>query len=184
MSNLNEINVLALCGGKRNGKDTASTLLLALLAEKGIEAKRFALADTLKVEVALAFHVSLREIEENKDFFRPILQVWGTEFRRKYQNNDNYWVEQLLKKLYMFFDDSRKIAIITDVRYPNEMEALKNLFNTKSVYINRILDTDAGSTHSSEHGIKSEKCDYILTNNDSIESLAARLKLMLGFFDI
>jgi len=182
--NTDEFNIIALCGGKKNGKDTAATLILALLAEKHIQAKRFAFADSLKLEVAQAFNVSVNEIDNNKDFWRPILQVWGTEFRRKYQSNDNYWVEKMIQKLYMFFDDSRKVAVITDCRFPNEVEALRNTYKTLFVYINRTMDSDVGSSHSSEHGVSMNDCDIAISNNGTIEDLLHNLRAVMGRFKI
>jgi len=183
--NTDEYNVIALCGGKKNGKDTAATLVLSLLAEQHIQAKRFAFADSLKIEVAQAFGVSVREIDANKDFWRPILQVWGTEFRRLYQKNDNYWVEKLVQKLYMFFDDSRKIAIVTDCRFPNEVEALRNTYKTLFIYISRNMDTtDVASTHASEHGVRMSDCDIAISNNGTIEDLLHNLRAVMNRFKI
>lgn len=62
--------------------------------------------------------------------YRELLQYWGTEVRRK--QNDNYWVDKVKDKIHkrlLYTDD---IFIVTDARFVNEIAALKE-FNPVSV---------------------------------------------------
>lgn len=47
---------------------------------------------------------------------RTLLQWWGTEYRRNV--NPNYWVERVAKRIA---DEQPEVALITDVRFPNEV---------------------------------------------------------------
>jgi hypothetical protein len=47
---------------------------------------------------------------------RTLLQWWGTEYRRSI--NPDYWVKQVAKRIA---EERPEIALITDVRFPNEV---------------------------------------------------------------
>ena len=51
-----------------------------------------------------------------------LLQWWGTEFRRENFGND-YWVSKFLESINQKAD----IVIATDMRFPNEVDAIKKL---------------------------------------------------------
>jgi LmbE family N-acetylglucosaminyl deacetylase len=51
---------------------------------------------------------------------RLILQWWGTDYRRK--QDPDYWVKKLMAKLDAWQPDA---VLITDVRFPNEADAIK-----------------------------------------------------------
>lgn len=55
-------------------------------------------------------------------WMRDLLQWWGTDYRRK--KNPDYWVEQLAIKFRDILLNTNRtdIAIITDVRFPNEAQ--------------------------------------------------------------
>jgi hypothetical protein len=55
-------------------------------------------------------------INENKNHLRSVLQIWGTQYRRA--QDDSYWVDRLLERIA---EDSPQIAVITDVRFSNEL---------------------------------------------------------------
>lgn len=105
---------------KHTGK---STLADMINWELEFPSHVIAFADGLKEEVASRFYMDVEELELHKDFFRPALQFWGTQFRRIYQKNDNYWVDLLEDKIYNGDD---LVVIIPDVRFPNEAEWVKS----------------------------------------------------------
>lgn len=58
---------------------------------------------------------------ENKEHFRPILQWWGTDFRRK--KNINYWIDQI--KIFIETAPEDFHIYVDDCRFINEFEYLK-----------------------------------------------------------
>ena len=54
-------------------------------------------------------------INANKEEHRPILQVWGTEYRRR--QSKKYWVVQTLDRVT---SDAPQVALISDMRFENE----------------------------------------------------------------
>lgn len=111
------MKIIGIAGKKRSGKDTAAKIIKDII---GPACQILHFADALKEEVADVCLVSLKEIEENKELFRPMLQWWGTEFRRKYQKDETYWIEQLDQKIIPDW-----VNIIADVRFPEEAEYIK-----------------------------------------------------------
>lgn len=94
---------------------------------------------------------------------RTLLQWWGTEFRRNM--DEDYWVRQLAHTIEL---EKPQFALITDMRFPNEMEFVKQYGET--VRVDR-----AGlppSTHASETALadtSDEDWSVILENNGSLQ---------------
>jgi len=110
----------------------------------GMDVRQYALADALKIEtydlLAAADFYSYRSgflvsnrpqprwneartdaekiawVNANKNDLRKMLQLGGTEWRRAQE--PDYWVNRLLERIA---EDSPQIAVITDVRFENEL---------------------------------------------------------------
>ncbi len=94
---------------------------------------------------------------------RTLLQWWGTEYRRK--EDDNYWVKRLAEQIEL---EKPQIALITDMRFPNEMLFVKQYGET--VRVDR--DGLPPSTHASETALadtSDEDWSIILDNNGTLE---------------
>jgi hypothetical protein len=111
---------------------------------------------------------------------RPLLQWWGTEYRRSI--DENYWVRQLAQRIEL---EKPQIALISDMRFPNEMAFVKQYGET--VRVDR-----AGlppSTHASETALadtSDEDWSIILENNGTLEEFLEGAvtvfdELMVGF---
>ena len=93
---------------------------------------------------------------------RTLLQWWGTEFRREL--DDNYWVKRLAERIEL---EKPQIALITDMRFPNEMAFCKEYGETVRVDRNDLPP----STHASETALDStspEDWSIILDNNGTL----------------
>ncbi len=168
--------VIALCGLKYSGKNTTAYQIRSHLTMNGQQSSEFAFAYRLKLEVCQAYGISMIELEANKEFWRPVLQFWGTEFRRIYQKNDNYWVDQLKIDLDTFFhhykDQETTYAIVTDCRYPNEVKFLRECYDAKLLWVHRKLQDNTGNkSHSSENSVSAKNCDAIINNVGDIKFL-------------
>jgi hypothetical protein len=94
---------------------------------------------------------------------RTLLQWWGAEYRRA--QDPDYWVKKLAKCIE---EENPEYALITDMRFPNEMQFVKQ--HGETVRVDR-----AGlppSTHTSETALadtSDEDWSIILENNGTLE---------------
>ena len=104
---------------------------------------------------------------EVKQRFRKILQYWGTEYRRK--QDDQYWLKAWKRKTENLAD-SIEVVCVPDCRFPNEYEFLLNL----GAFVFRVerpaLNSNADS-HISENAL--DNVDYwdAVFTNDTLEQL-------------
>lgn len=115
--------------------------------------------------------------EQQKD--REFLQYVGTEWARK--NDPNVWVRLAIEKSSMINGN----IFLTDLRFPNEFEALKN-DGWLCVKINRsYTEGREGSGNKSHHSEKAldlihdNRWDYIIDNNGSLEEFYKKLDILI-----
>lgn len=135
---------VALVGALQSGKDSVAAYLIA---EKGYT--RFSFADALKHEVCRVLNSVMpyvpdepgaawtrERVEKHKEFLRPFLQWYGTEYRRA--QDDLYWVRGTLAAIdrwpgrhggpEMPGEVHRDLSLVfTDARFTNELIAAQGL---------------------------------------------------------
>jgi len=109
--------IIALSGKKRSGKNTVAALAGKLLK---FSSKEYAFATALKQEVARICGVTVKDIEADKELYRPLLQSWA-EYQRKTKGED-YWVRKVALQLK---NETVDAVFITDLRYKNEYNFLR-----------------------------------------------------------
>ena len=113
-----------------------------------------------------------------KSTIRDVMQILGTNLLREGFNN-NIHVAATLGSI----KENEKI-IITDVRFPNELEAIKK-HNGITIRINRGLVERTGKMiqepeHISENALDNyNDWDYVIENNGTIEELIEQVKKIL-----
>lgn len=156
--------MIGISGAARCGKDTFANSLVEFFALSGIASQRFALADELKHECREFLWKTLRidsftSDDREKAIIRPFLVFWGTDVRRKM--DENCWIEALEKNA-----PKDKLLIISDIRYPNEQEWIKKSGGV-SIFIERVQDgkpiEDANENEKKYNPILRENCDYCFT---------------------
>lgn len=123
--------IIGLTGRAGAGKDYT----YKWLADQGYRVLRFAWADNLKreVEAVLADNMHLPALW-NKPYppeVRALLQWWGTDLRRS--EDPQYWINKMKGQLSPFIEGGHsedQAAVITDVRFPNEADAVRDLGGT------------------------------------------------------
>lgn len=125
--------IIGFVGLKGSGKDRIATELQTCYeSRESVEIFKF--AATLKYIAYTWFGVAIEDFEnqeakKNKTFvngknLRSLLKDIGTLFRQYYPN---VWVRQCRGKM---LKSNAQIKIITDVRYENEIEAIKKMGGT------------------------------------------------------
>ena len=164
-----ETKVIGVCGFKRSGKDTISDYL----CEKK-RWKKISFADRLKKGCKVLFDLSDRQLngsEKDKETIderweaspREILQFVGTDvFRNKFSTN--FWVDSL--KYYI--DTNPGCYIISDVRFPNEVDFVRH-YNGKIIKVDRKRYNS--DLHESEIYIDKLKYDYLIENKEGLFEL-------------
>lgn len=168
--------IIGISGYAQVGKDTVA----AYLVEKyGFTRVAFAdpireavyrlnpkinIADMRGVPLAVAVDgLGWESVKVDSQDTRELLQRMGTEVGRE-MFGDNFWVDQAMKKASEFEN-----VVITDVRYPNELEAI--LGHSGAVWRVVKEGTDAVNRHASESALDGYDFEYIIFNNDTKESL-------------
>lgn len=108
---------------------------------------------------------------------RTLLQWWGTEFRRNV--NPEYWVKQLANTIEK---EKPEIALITDMRFSNEMDFVKRHGETFRVDRDS-LGPLSDQSHASEKAlacVPDEDWTCILKNSGTLEEFQ---KLAVESFD-
>ena len=202
--------IIGVCGFIGSGKDTVADYLVNFH-----EFRRESFADTLKDAVAAVFGwdrtllegrtKEAREWREEVDQWwaerlgmptltpRWVLQYWGTEVCRK-SFHDDIWIASLENKIRNSKDD----IIVSDVRFPNEVKAIKNQ-QGKMIWVQRgrlpkwydvALDAHSGSNvainelkiqniHASEWAWVGTKFDHTIHNDMNIDDLYSEVKSLV-----
>ena len=168
--------IIGFSGKAGSGKDFAATQLKKILVDKGMTVDKFAFAGPLKDMLTIVikpFGVSVNE--KTKEIFpgvtvRQALQSLGNEWGRD-TIHQNLWVELLKKKVENSKSDC---VLITDVRYPNETQILKDL-GAKIIYMKRDIKEIEQNTHPSEISMNLDDCDFFVDNNKTKKELGEEL---------
>ncbi len=188
------------------------------------EIKKF--AGKLKQIASILTGATLEQLED-QDFkkremgpewgitYRELLQKLGTEAMRN-GLHENVWVNALMADYHLtpnksmdelfnehFLNNKSEIHyklpnwIITDMRFPNEMDAVKSKGGI-TIRVNRkgfpithsktgethLLSRDAFTEHPSETALDNHEFDYVIDNNGSISDLIDKVKDILTLNNI
>jgi hypothetical protein len=163
--------LIGVAGKKRSGKDTTAKFLVE---DHGFKAMAF--AEPLKDAAKTIFgwgeeHVNgeLKEVEDPFWGFSPrwALQHMGTEAMRK-NIDDEIWVKATMRKAMPLVAKGGNI-VITDVRFPNEAQAIRDA-GGRLWRVERLgLET---SDHASETALDDfGPWDMVIDNSGSISDL-------------
>lgn len=170
--------IIGITGHKQNGKDTIAKYLI-----NKHEFIQFSFAEPLKEISKILFGFTDEQVNGDKkeiidDFWhltpRSVLQFMGTEmFRNQISSlipdiGHDFWIKILEKKILSLSPNYRNI-VISDVRFPNEVEFIKKYNGIMiNVFRNNLISID---NHPSEQLIDTLKVDYYIPNNGSINEL-------------
>lgn len=203
--------IIGITGFIGSGKDTIADYLTTYHGFK-----RISFAASLKDAIANVFGwerellegttKTSREWREQKDVWwsdrlnmeitpRWVLQYWGTEVCRKAFHED-IWVASLEHKLLSSKDD----VVITDCRFINEVNAIKNAGGItmrvsrgeKPIWYDFAESVNTGrdpsaqrfldkyNVHASEYSSVGIKYDYYIDNNGTIDDLHNKIQYIIN----
>lgn len=154
--------ILGIAGKKESGKTT----LASLIKEAYSDAVIVNFADALKEEVAKACGITVDFLETHKKDFRPLLQWWGTGFRRKF-DGDYYWINRWWERIHSI-SPRPKLVITADVRFKNEADQIRKL-KEPVIRINRTMHRE--DSHASEIELDDYQFDLVIQNDGTLDDL-------------
>jgi len=194
-------NLIGISGKIGSGKDTLG-IVIKNCADSGYEIKKF--ADKLKDIACLLIGCTRRQLE-NREFKetplgeewdnltpRKLLQLLGTECGREIIH-PNIWVNALFADYVcdncgqqecptdeedtgQMIDSSFPNWIITDVRFPNEAQAIKDRGGIMIRIERPGVESHCGGQHPSETALDNYNFDYVIENEGSIDELIQKIK--------
>jgi hypothetical protein len=165
--------IIGLSGYAQAGKDTVAELLCL---NYGYHRRAFAdpMRDAIYTLNPIVFNLNSRvadlvdeygwDVAKANPEVRRLLQVFGTDVGRK-MFNENFWVDIALAGLH----DKHRV-VISDVRFPNEADAIKKL-GGQVWRINRHNHAPVNG-HKSEHAMDNYMFKHVLYNDGTIDDLA------------
>jgi hypothetical protein len=164
--------IIGLSGYAQSGKDSTAELLCLNYGYT-----RLAFADPMR-QALITINPKLDSITRVSDLVedygwdvakknpevRRLLQVLGTDFGRK-MLGDDVWINIALSGI-----KSEDKIVVSDVRYPNEAEAIKKLGGT--VWRINRHNHSAVNGHTSEHAMDNYMFNYVIYNDGTLDDLS------------
>ena len=174
--------IISITGKIGSGKDTIADIIMQYTPYHDWEIKKF--AGKLKVIAEILSGVPKINFEDQEfkkqDMgpewgmtYRDLLQKLGTEAMRN-GLHENVWVNALMSNYQTELN-----WIITDTRFPNEIDACVNL-GAITILVQRDSSNPAGTAHASETALdRYDQWDYIIDNTGSIQNLRRKVQEIL-----
>ena len=109
--------------------------------------------------------------ENKNEITRCLLQTYGTQIIRN-RVDDNFWIKLTKKRIIASTAD---VIIITDVRFPNEIESVidEEFYSSYSIRVNRNMNRSGSQhEHESETALdKYQQFSFTVDNNADLEQL-------------
>ena len=172
------MQVILISGKARAGKDLSANILKEEFVKEGKTSIILHYADFLKSFCREHLSYKGKDVEGG----RELLQWFGTDVVRN--NYEDTWVDMmfaLLKGIRSEYD----CVIIPDVRFPNEIEKIKNNFKSVTLRIVRNNEKNELSNdekkHLSETALDDYEFEHVIFNNGTIDELKNSLSYFKSF---
>lgn len=188
--------LIGISGFARSGKDTMARLVRTSLSAKGVRAKVFSFASSLKEDVDIfckeKFGISsFVEDTLQKNKIRPILVAYGNCQRSL--TRGNYWIDKLKPKIDLFFKNGGDVGIISDLRFKEyDFDEYDFIRSYSPSYIATVSIEGNRPAHESEEKsfsffLKNSDSNIVWESSDSEEYLLKKanplIKMILNHYD-
>jgi len=193
--------IISLSGKIGSGKDTVAKIIQDITPTYEWKVKKF--AGKLKEVATILSGVEIEKWEDQEFKQSQMSEEWGMTYRDFLQKigteamreglHTNTWVSALFADykimLYPFnctIDKHGELPnwIITDTRFPNEMEAVRNHVGI-AIKVVRESGNTIGTTHESETALDNyNDWDYVIENNGTIDDLKQKVYSILKERDL
>ena len=150
------MNVIGISGFARCGKDTFVGIATNILTKNNYRPMRVAFADVLKDDIDPwlkdKYGISAwTEDPEEKKIIRPFLVAHGCG--KRMQTQGQHWIDLVDQKLTSVVQDcleggessDRIVALVSDVRFPNEATWVRNDWGGELIHLKRYVISDLHS---------------------------------------
>jgi ABC-type oligopeptide transport system ATPase subunit len=195
---MSKVNLIGLSGRIGSGKDTVGAIIQELTRPEiegyvtfingewkpalgGSDWRIRKYAYKLKQIASILIGIPIEKFEDHEFKKSELGPEWGMTVRSFLQKlgteavrnglHDHAWINALFAD---FTEDSK--WIITDVRYPNEYEAIKQRGGIM-IRVNR--GEQSKDAHISETALDEFKFDYVIDNNGNLDDLKGKVKDVL-----
>jgi len=181
---------IIFCGLKGSGKDTCVEYLKKKDRGLGGKSNKYfhtTFAGSVKDESSMVYGVE-RSLFDNVDLKdeivpgglkmspRDMCLVVGKEGRNK---DLNYWINKTIRSINLNLKRGQ-VCLVSDCRYPNEMQSLKDYFgfeNVLTVWISRFKINS--SSHETENSLSEKDCSVVINNHGDLEQFFKKLDWLL-----
>lgn len=180
MDNLPQI--IGIAGRKYNGKDTLGDILVN---KYGYTKLSFAqpIKDISKILFGFndeQLYGSLKEVVDSRWNVTPrdMFQFIGTEMFRNMMATkipglgQGFWIKCFMERVKIMIQQNPNIKIvIPDIRFPNEIDAIRKFNNHLLLRVNRPCVNNNIDVHESEIHIEELSVDHVILNDSDIKNL-------------
>jgi len=173
--------IIALCGYRGSGKDTAAEYLV-----KKYKYNHYKISEKLKEVIKLLFNLDDNDLEQHKDKIndkwgiepRKIMQFIGTDmFQYKLQElfpniGKDFWIKSLFtdELINKIKNEDHKI-VISDLRFLHEYNLISRIYQTYSVLKVQNNNLEKDDKHISENEFNNIPINAIILNNTTKQDL-------------
>lgn len=189
--------IVGFSGYAGSGKDFCGCRLNREAINKGIHSKTYALASPIKLHCNAMFgwderhsNGSLKEVVDPFWGFSPrhAYQTFGTEWARTHLRKD-IWLKFMERQFSIHKQEAEALGkdslfIVTDVRFQNELDKIKDMDGLCISVVNKDTETDI-MPHASEAQIKDlRKSAYYIIQNNHKEDPEIAAEFLMHSIDI
>lgn len=173
--------IIALCGYKGSGKDTAAEYLVTKY-----KYNHYKISEKLKEVIKLLFNLDDNDLEKNKDEIndkwgiepRKIMQFIGTDmFQYKLQElfpniEKTFWIKSLFTdELINKIENENHRVVISDLRFLHEYDLISNIYVPYSILKVQNNNLEKNDNHISENEFNNIPINAVILNNTTKQQL-------------
>jgi hypothetical protein len=175
--------IISVSGKIGSGKDTVAKIIQDATPYYNWEVKKF--AGKLKYVATLLSGIPMEKWEDQEFKQTEMSPEWGMTYREFLQRigteamRDGLHTDTWVNALFADYNESESNWVVTDTRFPNEINAIKR-YNGLKIKVIRDSGNTVGTEHPSETALNDyNEWDYIIDNTGSIEDLQKKVTNIL-----